>query len=120
MNRPQPHHARPQPQAQPLSPARRPAALTRTASDRAAADQMLAVLRAGGDFRQRKVRQLKTAVQEPAYENALKIQVALDRLAADLVHVDAGVDLRFSGRGVAEDAGRAATALGDAAGKPAG
>ena len=56
----------------------------RPAADRLLAEQLLGVLRAGGDVRRQKVRQLKSAVNGPAYENALKLQIATERLAADL------------------------------------
>ena len=56
----------------------------RPEADRAAAERMLAALRQGADVRRRKVRRLRGAVRAAAYENPLKLHVAVDRLAADL------------------------------------
>ena len=56
----------------------------RSKQDRAAAAKMLAALRDGADVRRRKVRRLRGAVRAAAYENPLKLQVALDRLATEL------------------------------------
>ena len=56
----------------------------RSAEDREAAERMLAALRAGADLRRRKVRRLRGAVRAAAYENPLKLHVALDRLASEL------------------------------------
>lgn len=53
-------------------------------ADRILAQRMLQVLRSGKDVRQRKVRRLRAAVKVRAYENPLKLQIALDRLAKDL------------------------------------
>jgi hypothetical protein len=44
---------------------------------------MLAHLRAGGDARLRKVRRLRAAIKVGAYENNLKLQIALDRMIRD-------------------------------------
>jgi len=46
--------------------------------------QFLDALRAGADFRDRKVRRLRAAIRAGAFENQLKIEIATDRLAADL------------------------------------
>lgn len=56
----------------------------RSADERVTAGRMLAALRAGADVRRRKVRRLRAAVRARAYENALKLHVAVDRLTADL------------------------------------
>lgn len=47
-------------------------------------DEFLAALRAGADVRDRKVRRLRAAIRSQAYENHLKLEVACDRLAAEL------------------------------------
>jgi hypothetical protein len=52
----------------------------RSAADRELAHRMLAALKAGDDIRQRKVRRLKAAIKVRAYENDLKLEVAVDRL----------------------------------------
>jgi hypothetical protein len=57
---------------------------SRTETDRAAAARMLAALRSGQDVRRRKVRRLRGAVRAAAYENPLKLHVALDKLADEL------------------------------------
>ena len=51
--------------------------------------QYLAALRAGADFRDRKVRRLRAAIRAGAFENRLKLEVASDRLASDLMEIDA-------------------------------
>jgi hypothetical protein len=45
---------------------------------------MLSALRQGADVRRRKVRRVRGAVRAAAYENALKLHVAVDRLTSDL------------------------------------
>jgi hypothetical protein len=50
--------------------------------------QYLAALRAGADFRDRKVRRLRAAIRDGAFENRLKLEVASDRLASDLMEGD--------------------------------
>ena len=60
------------------SPARR------TEQDRAAAERMLAALRQGADVRRRKVRRVRGAVRAAAYENPLKLHIALDKLAGEV------------------------------------
>jgi hypothetical protein len=47
---------------------------------------MLAALRDGADFRKRKVRRLRAAIRVSRYENALKLQVALERLGDDVAN----------------------------------
>lgn len=56
----------------------------RSPSDHSAADRMLELLRAGGDLRQRKVRRVKAAVRVRAYENNLKLAIAVERMKQDL------------------------------------
>ena len=56
----------------------------RSARDRADAERLLAALREGQDVRRRKVRRVRGAVRAAAYENPLKLHVALDRLADEL------------------------------------
>ena len=56
----------------------------RTTEDRAAAERMLGALRQGADVRRRKVRRLRGAVRAAAYENPLKLHIALDKLADEL------------------------------------
>jgi hypothetical protein len=52
--------------------------------DLALAERMLAALRSGSDVRRRKVRRVRAAVRALAYENPLKLHVALDRVAGEL------------------------------------
>ena len=67
-----------------MSDAPRPASpAPRDDDDRELAARMLAVLRAGRDVRARKVRRLRAAVRARAYENPLKLHVALERMAED-------------------------------------
>lgn len=47
--------------------------------------QMLAILASGGDSRHRKVRRLRAAIKVRAYENDLKLQIAIDRMARRLM-----------------------------------
>ena len=47
--------------------------------------QFLAALRAGADLRDRKVRRLRAAIRAGAFENRLKLEIASDRLAAELL-----------------------------------
>ena len=53
-------------------------------SDRTAAARMLAALRAGTDVRRRKVRRVRAAIKAAAYENALKLHVAIEKLAREV------------------------------------
>jgi len=53
--------------------------------DKILVDQFLAALRSGADFRDRKVRRLRAAIRAGAFENQLKLEVATDRLAAELL-----------------------------------
>lgn len=57
------------------------AATARSAADQALAERMLACLRGGGDVRTRKVRRIRAAIKVRSYENALKLAVALERMA---------------------------------------
>jgi hypothetical protein len=51
-------------------------------------EEFLAALRAGADVRDRKVRRLRAAIRSRAYENHLKLEVACDRLAAELLGME--------------------------------
>jgi hypothetical protein len=53
----------------------------RSAAERALAEQMLERLRGGADVRFRKVRRIRAAIKVRHYENALKLAVAVERLA---------------------------------------
>ena len=53
--------------------------------DQILVEQFLAALREGADFRDRKVRRLRAAIRAGAFENQLKLEVATDRLAAELL-----------------------------------
>ena len=66
---------RPAAAARPITPAAR-----RTAAERALAERMLERLRGGADVRARKVRRLRAAVRVKAYENQLKLSIAVDRM----------------------------------------
>ncbi len=52
----------------------------------ATADRLLALLRAGGDARTDKVRRLRRSVRTGAYENDLKLSIAVDRVVRELGH----------------------------------
>jgi hypothetical protein len=60
--------------------AKRPAATSRTAAERALAERMLQRLRGGADLRTRKVRRIRAAIKVRHYENALKLSVAIERM----------------------------------------
>ena len=62
--------------ARPITPA-----APRTAAERALAEQMLERLRGGADVRFRKVRRIRAAIKVRHYENALKLAVAVERMA---------------------------------------
>ncbi|HEV2295855.1 MAG TPA: hypothetical protein VGR35_18560 [Tepidisphaeraceae bacterium] len=53
----------------------------RPEAERALAERMLQRLRGGADVRARKVRRIKAAIKVRHYENALKLSVAIERLA---------------------------------------
>ena len=53
--------------------------------EKALVRQFLDALRNGADFRDRKVRRLRAAIRAGAFENQLKVEIATDRLAADLM-----------------------------------
>ena len=61
--------------------ARPTTATKRTAAERALAERMLQRLRGGADLRARKVRRIKAAIKVRHYENALKLAVAVERMA---------------------------------------
>ena len=54
----------------------------RSTAERALAERMLAAVRAGADVRTRKVRRLRAAIKVRAYENELKLTIALERMRA--------------------------------------
>jgi len=56
----------------------------RTRAERALATKMMRQLRAGADARSRQARRLRAAIRADRYENNLKLQIALDRLLAEL------------------------------------
>ena len=56
----------------------------RSNEDRATAERMLAALRQGADVRRRKVRRVRGAVRAAAYENPLKLHIAVDKLASEV------------------------------------
>lgn len=58
----------------------------RSRSERAAAAELLALLRAGGDARTKKVRRIRRAVRYAQYENDLKLSVAVERLIREMGH----------------------------------
>jgi hypothetical protein len=60
-----------------------PARWRRGSAERTAAACMLKRIRAGLDRRTRKVRKLRAAIRVGAYENDLKLHIAMDRLLAD-------------------------------------
>ncbi len=47
--------------------------------------RLLKRLQSGGDLRKGKVRRVKSALRHESYVNALKLDVAADRLAAELI-----------------------------------
>ncbi|MGB7160514.1 MAG: hypothetical protein WBD40_20785, partial [Tepidisphaeraceae bacterium] len=53
----------------------------RPKADRALAERMLQRLRGGDDVRARKVRRIRAAIKVRSYENALKLAVAVERMA---------------------------------------
>ena len=63
--------------------------------EQALVDELLAALRAGADVRDRKVRRLRAAIRSRAYENHLKLEVACDRLAADLLDMEGRASADF-------------------------
>ena len=62
-------------------PPARPSRPARSEADRALAAAMLDRLRGGADVRGRKVRRIKAAIKVRHYENALKLSVAVERMA---------------------------------------
>ena len=52
----------------------------RSSTDKALATKMLRHLREGKDARSRKIRRIGAAIRANRYENALKLNIALDRL----------------------------------------
>ena len=62
--------------------------------DKAMVEEFLTALREGADFRGRKVRRLRAAIRARAYENHLKLEIASDRLAAELLTSTVPEDVR--------------------------
>jgi hypothetical protein len=60
----------------------------RSESDEAVAKRMMELLRAGADVRARKVRRLRAAVRIKAYENQLKLSIAVDRMLRQTIEGD--------------------------------
>jgi hypothetical protein len=60
----------------------------RSESEEATAKRMLELLRAGADVRARKVRRLRAAVRVKAYENHLKLSIAVDRMVRRTLEQD--------------------------------
>lgn len=56
-----------------------------THDDKIIVKAFLDALRARADFRGRKVRRMRAAIRSGAYENQLKLEIAADRMAADLM-----------------------------------
>ena len=65
--------------------------------DKILVEQFLAALRAGADFRGRKVRRLRAAIRAGAFENRLKLEIASDRLAGELLGGEGGVGVTGHG-----------------------
>ena len=63
-------------------------------------DEFLAALRAGGDVRDRKVRRLRAAIRAQAYENHLKLEIACDRLATEILELERRVGAAREGGSV--------------------
>ena len=63
--------------------------------EQALVEELLAALRAGADVRDRKVRRLRAAIRTQAYENHLKLEVACDRLAAELLDMEQRAEADF-------------------------
>jgi hypothetical protein len=61
---------------------RLPARKERSRADVALAERMLAAARSGADVRARKVRRLRAAIKVKAYENDLKLAVAVQNMLA--------------------------------------
>ena len=74
----------------------------RSQADRALAERLLSHAKAGGDVRAAKVRRVRAAIEASAYENDLKLEVALERLQ-DMVREESSLldDLREEGGGPA-------------------
>lgn len=63
----------------PASPDR-PRAVRRKRADREMVQQLLAILKTGGDARRSKIKQVRQKVRTSAYENDLKLSIAVDKL----------------------------------------
>jgi hypothetical protein len=58
----------------------RPRAVRRKRADRELVQQLLAILKVGGDARRSKIKQVRQKVRTSAYENDLKLSVAIDKM----------------------------------------
>lgn len=47
-------------------------------------DRLLSILKSGGDQRRVKVRRIRSAIRAKAYENDLKVSIAMDRLIREI------------------------------------
>lgn len=56
-----------------------------THDDKIIVGAFLDALRTGADLRRRKVRRMRAAIRSGAYENQLKLEIAADRMAADVM-----------------------------------
>ena len=68
--------------ATPDDPQTRTQPVARSAADLTLAERLLAAARGGADVRGRKVRRLRAAIRVRAYENDLKLAVAVENLLA--------------------------------------
>lgn len=59
-----------------------------THADKIIVEAFLDALRTGADLRRRKVRRMRAAIRSGAYENQLKLEIAADRMAADLMGME--------------------------------
>jgi hypothetical protein len=65
-------------------PAGGPKKVRRSRADRATVNQLLSLLKSGGDTRIKKVKRIRQSVRTRSYENDLKLSIAADRLAREL------------------------------------
>jgi hypothetical protein len=56
----------------------------RSRADRAAVKMFMSLLQAGSDTRIKKVKRIRQSVRTRAYENELKLSIAMDRLVREL------------------------------------
>lgn len=67
-----------------VKPNRKPTIPSRRRTSKPQLGALLSALKSGGYVRARKVRLLRAAVRSHRYENALKLEIAADRLISDL------------------------------------